>query len=478
MTRHRARLQAELTKIRIRRGFASLMDFRVHVDRTGGLDVEAQGGVVQVGNEAQTREWPHPRWVRINTLRTSLEEQLQTTFAGFKQMDSVSQLLQKHFNSVAEKVLYIDKHIPNLLAVPTTCNLSKAAAYQHGLIILQDKASCFPSYLLNPKPEEGDILDACAAPGNKTTHLAALLHDPAPTTHFPKIWACERDKARSVTLQAMISKAGAGNTVSVKAKQDFLTLDPLASPWNRITSLLLDPSCSGSGIIGRNEDLRVVLPSEQPRLATKGSSLQKKKRKRLSKPTQTPSPLQDQELEHHPPTIATPDEDLPTRLAALSAFQLKLLLHAFRFPAARKIIYSTCSLYPQENEQVVLRALGSEVAVQRGWRVLRREEQVIGARAWEIRGDEGACREFVGGEGGEEPGRVEEVAKACLRCEKGTEEGTQGFFVAGFVQESDQEIDGGGREEDVEGNGAAASMLLPDAPSFESEWDGFSTGEE
>jgi putative methyltransferase len=56
-------------------------------------------------------------------------------------------------------------------------------------------------------------------------------------------------------------------------------------------------------------------------------------------------------------TAVNSEDELKARIEALSKFQLELLLHAFKFPAARKITYSTCSIHAGENELVVQKAL-------------------------------------------------------------------------------------------------------------------------
>ena len=374
-------------------------------------------------------EWPHPRWVRVNTIKSGLHEQLETTFAGFKNTESLKELLR--YPAGIEKLIHIDKHIPNLLALPPDTDLSKNHAYLSGQIIIQDKASCFPAYLLQPQNTNGDCLDACAAPGNKTTHLAAILHDDHQATPRLRIYACERDKSRASTLLKLLQTAGTQNFVITKVGQDFLRTDPTKAPWDGIHTLLLDPSCSGSGIVGRDDALNVVLPSKEP---SNPSKVRSKKRKRESVvkiipnnhdvPEETPIAA-DKPLEE------ISSDQLAARLTALSTFQLKLLLHAFHFPKARRVTYSTCSIYEQENEHVVTKALGSSIAKERGWQILRREDQVPGMKAWKIRGRVDACTEMVD----DESFRGEKIADACIRCEKGTEEGTQGFFVAGFVRQ-------------------------------------------
>lgn len=399
----------------------------MNANNDGGTNGIILGTVPE--SEAKLGQWPHPRWVRVNTIKSDLDEQLRTTFAGYETIDSLEKML-RYPPSSAEKHIHVDKHVPNLLALPPGADLSKTPAYLNGQIILQDKASCFPAYLLYPKLEDCDCLDACAAPGNKTTHLAAILHDEGQAAARPKIYACERDKGRASTLLTLVQKAGAQDCVIAKVGLNFLKSDPAKTPWNGIGTLLLDPSCSGSGIVGRDETLHVVLPSKEPSDLLK---LQSKKRKRQRKPMSVTTPTVHDVPEEIAFNEDKPPDQLSARLAALSTFQLKLLLHAFRFPKARKITYSTCSIYAEENEHVVMKALGSSIAQEQCWQILRREEQISGMKAWNIRGKLDACVDVAK----DEKIAVAEVAEACIRCEKGTKEGTQGFFVAAFVRQVD-----------------------------------------
>ena len=434
MTKHKARLNAELTKARLKRGFASVEALRIYVEN-GNINGSGHGVAEGLSKENQTNEGyitgrSHPRWIRVNTLRTSLEEQLATTFSQHKAVDSVAQImLATNGRSNTKKLLYVDDNIPNLLAISPTADVSNNPAYRNGLIILQDKASCFPAYLLDPQP--GDVcLDACAAPGNKTTHLAALVQSHGKITQKPKVWACERDKDRSRILRKMIATAGAEDIIEVKAPQDFLRLDPHKAPWNNVTSFLLDPSCSGSGIIGREDTRTIVLPSKRTQTPGQANS---RKRKRKAEVELAPDFV---EVKEETPMSTGKVDVLRNRLEALSAFQLKLVLRAFEFPKARKISYSTCSIHAEENEHVVLKALTSSLAKQRGWHILCRAAQVSGMKAWGIRGDIVACKEMLTKDAIEGVD-VDEIAEACIRCEKGTMEGTQGFFVAAFVREGD-----------------------------------------
>lgn len=69
-----------------------------------------------------------------------------------------------------------DAHIENLLLFPPQARLIDTSEYSDGRLILQDKASCFPAIVLAPPTRRGSvIIDATAAPGNKTSHLSALM---------------------------------------------------------------------------------------------------------------------------------------------------------------------------------------------------------------------------------------------------------------------------------------------------------------
>jgi putative methyltransferase len=69
-----------------------------------------------------------------------------------------------------------DEHVPNLLLFPPDFSFQCDPLYLSGKIILQDKASCFPALILSPPASDGTVvIDATAAPGNKTSHLSALM---------------------------------------------------------------------------------------------------------------------------------------------------------------------------------------------------------------------------------------------------------------------------------------------------------------
>lgn len=112
--------------------------------------------------------------------------------------------------------------------------------YENGEIYLQSLSSMLPPIILNPK-QDMDILDMCAAPGGKTTQMAALSENRAHIT------ACEMNHIRMERLKYNIEKQG---TSSVYVMQkDARTIDDFFS----FDSVLLDAPCSGSGTLNTDD---------------------------------------------------------------------------------------------------------------------------------------------------------------------------------------------------------------------------------
>ena len=399
----------------------------------------------------------------MNTIKTTLQEQLSTTFAGFTKTDNLREILLARGNA---KMYYEDPNIPNLLALPSKIDLSRTVAYTKGQIIFQDKASCFPAYLLDPSPEDGDVIDGTAAPGNKTTHLAAIVSSRKQPSDDPnddqKVIAFERDKGRSFTLQKMVKLASADGVVEVKGNSDFIAAKPDSEQFANVGAILLDPSCSGTGIVGRDEAIKMHLPEAPGGQIVSQKSEKSKKRKRgdeTTKTTEIGSTL-DLDMDDATPEETPMEGKLTERLTALSAFQLHILTHAMRFANVHKITYSTCSIHFEENEGVVFQALATAAAKERGWTILKREHQVDGLRNWKRRGvweaDKLSCTV--------DEETKNDILDSCIRCDKGTEEGTMGFFVAAFVRSAEPaqaRVDGEDiKDDDME------------------EWNGFSEEEE
>lgn len=188
------------------------------------------------------------------------------------------------------------RYSPAALVVPAFPGAVAALpGYVEGQFQVQDEAAQLASLLIPPLPARCRVLDGCAGLGGKTSHLAELL--PAGGT----LVAVEPDRRRYGLLRENLARLGLGGSV------DALRTDLAQFAATRPTpfdAILIDAPCSGTGVIRRQPDIRW---NRQP-------------------------------------------EDLET----YQRDQLQLLAIAARLlKPGGVLVYATCSLEPEENEQTV-----------------------------------------------------------------------------------------------------------------------------
>ena len=179
-------------------------------------------------------------------------------------------------------------------------NVVATEAYQRGWISLQDEASQMVPLLLDVRPGQS-VLDLCAAPGGKTVQLIGAARG------GQYVVAADVHLHRLLVVREHLARLGIQDLrmVALDAERPLPFKGTLGGTFDRV---LVDAPCSGTGTLDRNPEIRWRL-----------------------KP-----------------------EDLP----ALRAKQTALLAHALEHLApGGRLIYSTCSLEPEENEEVLDAAL-------------------------------------------------------------------------------------------------------------------------
>ncbi|MBE9129968.1 16S rRNA (cytosine(967)-C(5))-methyltransferase [Coleofasciculus sp. LEGE 07081] len=218
--------------------------------------------------------------LRVNPLRTSVEE--------------VETAMQK----VGVEVQRMP-HLPQALRLTgSTGAIQQLPGFSEGWWTVQDSSAQLVSYLLDPQPDH-IVIDACAAPGGKTTHIAELMSDRG------KIWACDRAASRLKRLQQNVQRLQLQSIQLYTG--DSRNLSQFTNSADRV---LLDAPCSGLGTLHRRPDIRW----------------------RTSKET----------------------------VQELSVLQKELLAQAATWvKPGGCLVYATCTLHPQENEAIIQSFLNS-----------------------------------------------------------------------------------------------------------------------
>lgn len=130
---------------------------------------------------------PRPLSVRVNTLKIPLEE-------------AVAQL--SVLGLTVERIPWFDSGL--IIKGIEPRDLSRLDIVSQGLVYMQSLSSMLPALLLDPKPKDY-VLDLCAAPGSKTTQMAALMGNQG------SIVAVESVRPRFYRLKSVLALLGAAN---------------------------------------------------------------------------------------------------------------------------------------------------------------------------------------------------------------------------------------------------------------------------
>jgi 16S rRNA (cytosine967-C5)-methyltransferase len=218
-----------------------------------------------------------PLWLRVNRLKTD-----RATMLAALEAAGVKAEPGEH---------------PMTIRLAETMPVRNLPGYADGWFAVQDLSALAVADALAPEPGS-TVLDLCAAPGGKTTHLAELMGNQG------RIVACDISEPRLQTLTALAKRLEIGiiETCLLDPRQNQ---EPPLGPFDAV---LADVPCSNTGVLGRRPEARWRLGESD--------------------------------------------------LMELVRLQTKLLLWAAeRVKPGGKLVYSTCSIEPQENQQVVRNVL-------------------------------------------------------------------------------------------------------------------------
>lgn len=213
-------------------------------------------------------------YVRVNTLKTSTEA-------------VVEELSKEGIGALPGRFLN------EALILRNVSDISRIKAYTEGRITVQDESSMLAAKVLDPQPGE-TILDICAAPGGKTTHIAEYMKNEGRIA----AWDIHEHKVRLIRNNA--ERLGV-KIIEPEVRDALAPAGELAGKFHRV---LADAPCSGTGIIRRKPDIKWHRETED--------------------------------------------------FGKLVELQQKILYNASRYVMPGGVlVYSTCSIDPRENSAVV-----------------------------------------------------------------------------------------------------------------------------
>jgi len=196
----------------------------------------------------------HPQWL-IKSIRKHWPDQAEEIFnAGNTQPPMFVRVntqqgsmpdYQATLESAAIHSKLISDDLPCLRLEPAI-PVSKLPGFAAGKCSIQDLSAQWATKVLEPDSQHR-ILDACAAPGGKTAHILETAPD-------AKVTALELDKDRAKVLQENLSR------LHLKAQVSCTNACTIEDWWdgNPFDRILLDAPCSGTGVIRRHPDIKLL----------------------------------------------------------------------------------------------------------------------------------------------------------------------------------------------------------------------------
>jgi 16S rRNA (cytosine967-C5)-methyltransferase len=192
----------------------------------------------------------------------------------------------------------VGRYVPTVIKFKGPYNFDKSELYREGKFVIQEEAAALASIILDPKPGEV-VVDLCAAPGGKTEHMGELMKNNG------VIYAFDIDEKRIKRMEQLLRRTG---VEIVKVYREDARKAPKILGEEVADRVLLDAPCSSSGTIMKNPELRWRI--------------------------------------------------MVDKLRELQELQLQLLDTAIRLvKVGGRVLYTTCSLFREENEDVISRIL-------------------------------------------------------------------------------------------------------------------------
>ena len=208
----------------------------------------------RIGQLAPSQRDAHPQWL-WETLREAWQQRAEPIFAANNahppmclRVNSLRSTRANYLQALSEQGIAATECTasPVGIRLETPCAVDALAGFSEGLVSVQDEAAQLAAFLLDVQPNQR-VLDACCAPGGKTAHIL----ETQPTT---QMFALDVSSERLQRVTANLSrlqlraKVIAGDALTPSSWWDGAAFD----------RILLDAPCSGTGVIRRHPDIKLL----------------------------------------------------------------------------------------------------------------------------------------------------------------------------------------------------------------------------
>jgi 16S rRNA (cytosine967-C5)-methyltransferase len=228
-----------------------------------GVETEEVNALAALAARTSHPEWLLERWQQrfspadLLALTEADNRAVRTALRANRLRLDVRELIQRLQNDGVAAAP--GRFSPSTVWIEGDASIAELAVLARGDATVQDESETLVGLLLAPRPGER-VLDLCAAPGGKTSHLAELMGDRG------EVIAVELHEARARALRRTIERL---HLKSVRVVEGDATTMDLGHPYDRV---LVDAPCSGLGVLARRADARW---RKKPELLAKMPSIQR-----------------------------------------------------------------------------------------------------------------------------------------------------------------------------------------------------------
>jgi 16S rRNA (cytosine967-C5)-methyltransferase len=263
-----------------------------------------QEHLINTADKHESAQYAHPQWF-INQIKQAWPDHWQSILHGNNERPPMTlRINQSQSNPVDVGLSFAKENIsftraainPMAITLEQPVGVDKIPGFNQGILSVQDGAAQLAATILAPQPNE-TILDLCAAPGGKTCHLLELQPSIA-------LSAVDNDTERLKRVQQNLDRLHlTANIICGDASE-------VESWWDGVfyDRILLDAPCSATGVIRRHPDIKLLRTEAD--------------------------------------------------IERLQAIQRSILASAWKIlKQGGTLLYATCSILPQENQQQIARFL-------------------------------------------------------------------------------------------------------------------------